>query len=165
MPMKNATPMTKADAPSIDVQIDSDGWPPAVRLAKLCNTSIGAAAMRLERPAHGEICVLFTDDARMRDFNDRFRGKAQPTNVLSFPAHGDVTDRLGDIALGRETVFREAEEKAIPVEDHVSHLVIYGFLHLQGLDHQTDTEAEAMEALEREALFDIGVADPYEARR
>lgn len=156
--------MTRPDLPVIDVQAASEGWANPDALAALCQTAIGAARQQLDRAITGEVCIRFTDDAEMAELNARFRDRASATNVLSFPAHGVSGDRLGDIALGRETVFREAEEKAIPVEDHVSHLVIHGYLHLQGLDHQTDTEAEAMEALERAALSELGIADPYEVR-
>ncbi|WP_420430334.1 rRNA maturation RNase YbeY [Hyphobacterium sp.] len=156
--------MTRNDLPVIDVQAGSEGWAKLDALTTLCETAIGAARQQLDQPVPGEVCIRFTDDAEMSELNARFRDRASPTNVLSFPAHRVAGGRLGDIALGRETVFREAEEKAIPVEDHVSHLVIHGFLHLQGLDHQTDTEAETMEALERAALLELGISDPYEVR-
>jgi apolipoprotein N-acyltransferase len=53
---------------------------------------------------------------------------------------------LGDIVLAAETVAREAALEDKPVENHITHLVIHGLLHLLGYDHETDTEAEAMEA-------------------
>lgn len=68
---------------------------------------------------------------------------------------------LGDIVLGYETVVREAETREISLADHISHLLIHGFYHLQGYDHETDAEAGAMEALERLALRDLGIDDPY----
>ena len=68
---------------------------------------------------------------------------------------------LGDIALAFETLAREADEAGVPLADHYRHLVAHGFLHLIGYDHQTDEEAERMEALERRVLARLGVADPY----
>jgi probable rRNA maturation factor len=162
--MSSAMPTKIAKTPMIDIQVNSEGWPAADQLATLCETAIAAAQAQLDPSIEGGICILFTNDAQMAELNAQFRDKARPTNVLSFPAHASATGQLGDIALGQETVFREAAEKAIPVENHVSHLIVHGFLHLQGLDHQTDTEAEAMESLERSALLDIGIADPYEVR-
>ena len=70
---------------------------------------------------------------------------------------------LGDIAIAYETLASEAEESGTAVSDHLSHLVVHGFLHLLGYDHHMDEEAERMERLERDILARIGVADPYAA--
>ncbi|WP_052464086.1 rRNA maturation RNase YbeY [Methyloceanibacter caenitepidi] len=127
------------------------------------------------KAAHCEVTVVLTDDAEIRDLNRTWRGKDEPTNVLSFPS-GDMPDAagafdddtqdgapvlLGDIVIALETTAAEAAEKAIPLSDHVSHLVVHGALHLLGFDHLDDTEAEQMEDLERQALASLGIADPY----
>ena len=112
-----------------------------------------------------EVSLLLADDTEIRALNDRWRGQDKPTNVLSFPAA--PADRLvaapalGDIALAFETLAREAEASGVPLADHYRHLVTHGFLHLIGYDHQTDEEAERMEALEKRILARLGVADPY----
>lgn len=144
----------------IAVVVDAVGWPEAAELESLCSEAIKAVPSATG-PIAGELCVLFADDAALQELNATFRNKNRPTNVLSFPVADRSGNRLGDIALGRETVFREAEEKAIPVNHHISHLVIHGALHLLGYDHQTETEAEEMEDLERTALKQLGIADPY----
>lgn len=71
---------------------------------------------------------------------------------------------LGDIVLAFETVRLEANEQGLNLSDHICHLVIHGYLHLQGYDHQTDDEAAIMEALERGALAAMGRHDPYGER-
>jgi probable rRNA maturation factor len=71
------------------------------------------------------------------------------------------TTSLGDIALAYETLAREAENLGVPLADHYRHLIAHGFLHLIGYDHQTDAEAERMEALETKILARLGAADPY----
>ena len=68
---------------------------------------------------------------------------------------------LGDIVLARETVAREAREEEKPFGDHLAHLVLHGFLHLVGYDHETDMEAERMEAAERRILAGLAIPDPY----
>lgn len=123
-----------------------------------------AAAGALEAEGgQGEIAVLLTDDARMQVLNRDFRGKDAPTNVLSFPAAGPDAAFLGDIALGLETLEREAGEQGKTLEDHLTHLVVHGVLHLLGYDHLESAEAETMEGLERQVLAGLGVADPYGA--
>jgi probable rRNA maturation factor len=68
---------------------------------------------------------------------------------------------LGDIALAEGTIRREALAENKSFEAHLTHLLVHGFLHLIGHDHEADAEAEAMEALERAILARLAIADPY----
>ena len=87
------------------------------------------------------------------------------TNVLSFPANPPPgtpgRQPLGDVALAFGTVAREAESESKTLADHATHLIVHGVLHLLGYDHETEAEAEIMEALEVETLARLGIADPY----
>jgi probable rRNA maturation factor len=119
-------------------------------------------------PARHEIGLLACDDARMAALNAEFRGKPQPTNVLSWPAFAGPAPEpgaepvfLGDLALGFETCAAEAAAAGIPLADHAAHLVVHGTLHLLGHDHAGDAEAAAMELLETNILASMGVANPY----
>ena len=116
--------------------------------------------------------LLFTSDAEVHALNREWRGKDEPTNVLSFPmlsreallslAAEAPPEMLGDIALAYETCAREAGEKRIPLEHHAAHLLVHGLLHLAGYDHETGPEdADAMEKLEIKALALMGIANPY----
>jgi probable rRNA maturation factor len=109
----------------------------------------------------GSLVVLLTDDATVQRLNRDFRGKDQPTNVLSFPAAPNPEDHLGDVALAYGVCAAEAVARGIPLADHLRHLTAHGVLHLLGYDHQIDSEAEVMEALEARILAGLGVADPY----
>jgi len=106
----------------------------------------------------GELSVVLSDDAHVQTLNRDYRNRDSATNVLSFPQPDPL---LGDIILARETLSREALEKGISFKDHLSHLVIHGWLHLQGFDHQTESEAQEMEALEIRALARLGIDNPY----
>jgi len=119
-----------------------------------------------------EVAVRLTDDAEVRTLNAQYRGKDKPTNVLSFPmvqhdlldalSNGDDGEALlGDIVLAAETVAREAADKGIGTEAHATHLIVHGTLHLLGYDHETDSDAEHMEAIERDALARLSLPDPY----
>jgi probable rRNA maturation factor len=68
---------------------------------------------------------------------------------------------LGDIVLAAETILREAAELGINPRHHLQHLVVHGLLHLLGYDHQSEAEAEPMEALEVEILAGLGIPNPY----
>ena len=125
------------------------------------------AAMRIAKPkitGAAEISVVLTSDIEQRVLNRDYRGIDKPTNVLSFPQiepHAPVSGLLGDIILARETVEREAAEEGKSLADHVSHLVVHGFLHVLGYDHIAEDEALHMEGLETQILATLGIADPY----
>lgn len=131
-------------------------------------------------PAEGfAISLMGCDDARIAELNGDFRGKPQPTNVLSWPSEelgadcageapelpepgaADDPESLGDIAIAWETCAREAEEQGKPMADHVTHLIVHGVLHLLGYDHVEDVDAALMETLEVRILASLGVSDPY----
>jgi probable rRNA maturation factor len=158
MPSAARRPQT---APAIDIVVESPFWRNEPNAAAVIRRAIGAAAeMADEISQPSELAVMLCDDAAMRELNTRWRGRAEPTNVLSFPAAGR-TEALGDIAIAYETTAREAEAEGKPFADHLAHLAVHGFLHLLGYDHQSEAEAVAMERLEAAILARLGVADPY----
>ena len=69
---------------------------------------------------------------------------------------------MGDIVLALETVMREAKEQKKSFEEHLTHLLIHGTLHLSGYDHILDEEAKVMESLEIEKVTSLGFKNPYE---
>ena len=156
----------------IEISIESGDWPSEDELRGLAEAAVAATLEALggsvlppplsgQSPA--ELSILFTDDAAVQRLNRDYRGKDKPTNVLSFPQSGGPL--LGDIVLAWETVSREAGLAEEPLKAHMAHLILHGFLHLLGYDHEADEEAEEMEALERAALRRMGIADPYSAAR
>ena len=102
-----------------------------------------------ERPF--EISVRLSGDEEVRALNAQWRGKDKPTNVLSFPMldSDDLHSAnvagpellLGDIILARGICEAEAAEKGIPVDQHASHLLVHGTLHLLGYDHLDEAAA------------------------
>lgn len=146
----------------LDLRVEVPDWRSIETLDHLCQTALDAAAA-LET-ASGEVSLLLTDDAEMQSLNAAWRGKDKPTDVLSFPADPIDAPFLGDIAVGAGIATRDAETQGKPLSDHLRHLVIHGFLHLLGHDHEEDTQAVEMEALERQALASLGLPDPYRFR-
>lgn len=116
--------------------------------------------------------VALSSNAAVQRLNAAYRGKDAPTNVLSFPAPSSAPGvtaegprELGDVVLALETLISEAEASGIPREHHFQHLLIHGVLHLMGFDHESEAEAERMEALETMLLARLGIADPYAEAR
>ena len=161
--------------PDLDLQIsvEDDRWPDEEQLNTLCERVLGAAAQTLatdeKQPFPKQACevsLVFTDDAAIREINAEWRGKDKATNVLSFPAFPVTPGKmpgpmLGDIVIARETLEREAQELEKSFEDHLTHLMVHGFLHLFGYDHIEKHEAEKMESLETRILAGLGLSDPY----
>ncbi|MFL9840553.1 rRNA maturation RNase YbeY [Sphingomonas sp. ST-64] len=163
----------------LDVAVQAEpGWPDLDWDALALKGATAAVAQTpfgelVRADAVIEIAVRLTDDAEVHQLNAQYRKKDKPTNVLSFPMiepdliesltqnsdDGEVL--LGDIILASGVCATEAEEKGISVEHHATHLIVHGVLHLLGYDHQGDSEAEAMESMERAALATLGIPDPY----
>ena len=149
----------------IDIMVASDEWRAVDDLDRLVRSCIAATIAGTGAPlaAVCEVSLNFCDDPEIRSLNARWRGKDAPTNVLSFPTPGPTETRplLGDIVIAFETVAREAHAQEKSLEDHTRHMVVHGFLHLLGYDHERVEEAEEMEALERRIAASLGMNDPY----
>ena len=138
---------------NVDVQGRVSGSPPPARVRKLLTQ-----ASRATRSGAGEVSVLFCADARMRRLNRRYRGKDRSTDVLAFPAGEGGNGFLGDIVISIPYAGREARRRSDSRAREVDRLLLHGFLHLMGYDHETD-DGE-MEALERRLRRRLRIADP-----
>ena len=168
--------------PLVDVVIEDARWE-AFGLTALAARACAAtmAHLRLGRDGYS-VVLLGCDDARIAALNSDFRGKPQPTNVLSWPSEergadapgqeptlpepgaADDPEELGDMAIAWETCACEAEAQGKPMADHVTHLIVHGLLHCLGYDHIHDADAAVMERHEVEILATLGLSDPYLAR-
>ena len=123
-----------------------------------------------DRPV--EISITLTSDEHVRALNAKWRGKDKPTNVLSFPmadeldfTRANITGAellLGDIILAHGVCEAEAADKGVSIDQHATHLIVHGTLHLLGYDHNDERDAADMEVREVRALARLGVASPYE---
>lgn len=169
------------DEPLVDLIVEAPGWKAALPdlhavATRAAELALGAADLD---PAGFSVSLLACDNARIAALNAGFRGRAAPTNVLSWPAFplapagpgarpprppgSSAAGRmpLGDVAIALETVVREAEDRRLPLKNHTMHLILHGCLHLLGYDHERPEDAELMEDLERRALARAGIPDPY----
>lgn len=159
----------------MQLEIDiEDPWPADTDWADLAERALDALAQVAPELANERLItsVLFTSDEEVHVLNREWRAKDKPTNVLSFPMlerdalldldEDGPPEMLGDIALAAETCIREASDKNVSIQEHATHLIVHGLLHLAGLDHEiSEADAIAMEALETKALAILGIADPY----
>lgn len=158
----------------IQISVEEGAWPSEARLLEISDRVLGAAARFLQvsegqpfpKTGAPEVSLVFTNDDAIRGINAEWRSQDKPTNVLSFPAFPLMPGKmpgpmLGDIIFAEETLAREAGELGKSFDDHLTHLMVHGFLHLFGYDHMDDEEAEKMEGLETRILAELGLSDPY----
>ena len=162
----------------MQIDIDIENWPaPGTQWGEWESLveQVATAAHQSEALLACErlvVSILFTGDEEVHALNREWRNRDKPTNVLSFPMleRAELAElgeegppvMLGDIALAYETCAREALDKGVPLEHHAAHLIVHGLLHLAGHDHvESDTQAEAMEALEIAILAKLAIPDPY----
>ena len=141
-----------------------------VRWAELARRVLTARKVKGET----EVSLLFVDEEAMAKLNEQFLNQSGPTDVLAFPIEDEPgpTGRspdfggtgpgtsaepggltlLGDVVICPVVAARNAEAHGVPLDDEVALLVVHGLLHLLGMDHEAEAEAERMEALERQLL-------------
>ena len=154
---------------NIDISIESPDWA-ALPDAQAIAAAAAAAALASETEAI-ELSLVLSSDDFVGALNRDYRGRDEPTNVLSFPGERPRQSApemgrpvlLGDVVVAFGVARREADadDRGISLADHLSHLVIHGVLHLLGHDHQNAAEAEVMEGLEVRLLSGLGINDPY----
>ena len=144
----------------------------AMRLVRLAQSVLEAQGVK----ADSELWMLFVDEEAMSELNKRFLGKEGPTDVLAFPIDdddvveggrspdslgpgagvdledSDPPNLLGDVVVCPAVAARNAPNHAGTYDDEMALLVVHGILHILGMDHLDDGEAEAMEQRERELL-------------
>ena len=114
------------------------------------------AALRVDT----EVTIRIVDESEGRALNLAYRAKDYATNVLTFPLT-EEPHLMGDIVICAPVVAAEAIAQNKPLTAHYAHLTVHGMLHLCGFDHETEAQAELMEAIEIQILAKLGYANPY----
>jgi len=151
MPLKNEL--------SADILINFSSWEKHPGLKELIKIAIKQTVSNVDIKGYNEISILLTSDTQVEQLNRQYRSINQPTNVLSFPSE---KPHLGDIILSYEYIQKELINLNKKFEEHISHLIIHGTLHLYGFDHENDKNAVTMENMERHIMSELGYNDPYE---
>ncbi len=146
----------------VQIVLDSPGLPGEDQLRRWAE----AALAQTGHTQDIELVIRLVNEAESASLNETYRHKQGPTNVLSFPFEpppglDQPQGLLGDVVICAPVVAREAVVQGKDPESHWAHMVAHGVLHLLGHDHQQESQAEAMEALEIRILADLGYPDPY----
>jgi len=139
--------------------IDLTTVPTEVMFSQWANNAYGDVS---QKPS--DVTIRLSTEQEIQQLNAQYRNKNKPTNVLSFPVDLEPEldlPLLGDVIVCHSVLVTEAKQQGKRLHDHYAHMVTHGILHLCGYDHQSDEQANIMEALETRLLARIGVADPY----
>ena len=160
---------------TVDVVIEDARWE-SLDLTQIANQAFLETLLLLDLlPINFTCCVFACDNKKIKQLNNKFRGKNCPTNVLSFPTSlenyevisslkptkADNPHELGDIAIAFEICQKEDTKSQIKFEYHVYHLIIHSVLHLLGFDHEEEENASKMEKIEVQVLAKLGINNPY----
>jgi len=146
----------------IDVEVNSS----STKIPSIENIELWiSTALQSDELNQAEVSVYIVDETEGQELNAQYRGKNNPTNVLSFPA--DIPDEvgvplLGDLVICAPVVEREAQEQGKTLDAHWAHMLVHGTLHLLGYDHIEDDEADVMEALETRLITQLNFPAPYD---
>lgn len=148
----------------IDINIDDDRWNNDFdpKIEKTIFVALNELNAQIIQPI--EISILLSNDEKQQQLNLKWRNKDKSTNVLSFPQiapFAPLSGLLGDISFAYETIISECEQLNIEFEQHFTHLLVHGFLHLLGYDHQNERSAKIMEDKEIKILKLLGIGNPY----
>ena len=132
----------------VDVRTSASGAPPPARVRRILGKAAAATGRRKR-----EVSVLFCGDRRMAALNRRWRRKNRPTDVLAFPSGENGERFLGDIVISVPYATRQAARRGDSASREMDRLLVHGYLHLLGYDHETDDgEMDLLEAKLRKLL-------------
>jgi len=163
---------------NLDLTFEDTRWT-ALPLQRLADGAAETTLSHLRIDANTcGLSLLACSDARITQLNAGFRNRDTATNVLSWPTKELAAAQdgakpappapdfageteLGDIAIAWETCNTEARDAGLPMDNHVTHLLVHATLHLLGYDHIRDKDATLMMQNEIEILGKLGISNPY----
>jgi len=148
---------------SLAVQYASEATslPTRPQFRRWVGAALSPSPSGIEVGVRAQITLRIVDEPEGQALNRDYRGKDYATNVLTF-AYGEEGGALaGDIVLCAPVVEKEALEQDKALLAHYAHLTVHGVLHMLGYEHETDADANRMEALEVDILRRLGFNSPY----
>ena len=113
------------------------------------------------------LTIRLSNDKDVKAFNLKWKGINKPTNILSFLNDDKVFSfennmiYLGDIVISYDTLLKEVKNKKIDFQDHLSHILIHGILHLKGYTHEKEEDTRLMQNEEKRLLKNLNIKNPY----
>ena len=159
---------------NIDFEVQDPAWPDLAAISLKTSKAVFKKLEIDKLASHIEFSIILTDNKSIQKINLQYRDKDAATNTLSFPAQDIIANKLdnlqildgflslGDIIFAYKVIEDEAIRDGKTFENHFTHLLIHGILHLVGYDHINDQEALEMESLEIDILANLNIKSPYQ---
>ena len=113
------------------------------------------------------LTIRLSNDIDIQVFNLKWKGINKPTNILSFLNNDQIFSfennmkYLGDIIISYDTLLKEVKSRKINFQDHLSHILIHGILHLKGYTHDKEKDTRMMQNEEKRILKNLNIKSPY----
>ncbi len=136
-----------------------------IKIRKIARKVIKIDDLNFKKNNFYNINLVFVDDKNIKKMNKQFRKKNKTTDVLTFVNSNKNTKKIKefycDIFFSAETIKKDAKKNIINYYDHITHLMIHCFLHVNGYDHKKEIDFIKMRNLETKILMKFGLESPY----
>ena len=123
--------------------------------------------LKIAKISRDGLTIRLSNDEDLKAFNLKWRGFDKPTNILTFLNDDNIFSfennmiYLGDIVISYDTLLKEVKNKKIDLQDHLSHILIHGILHLKGFTHDKEEDTRLMQNEEKRLLKNLNIKNPY----
>ena len=123
--------------------------------------------LKATKAQRDKLTIRLSNDKEVKAFNLKWKGINKSTNILSFLNSDQVFSSennmvyLGDIIISYDTLIKEVKVRKIDFQDHLSHILIHGILHLKGYTHDKEKDTRIMQNEERSLLKNLNIKNPY----
>ena len=123
--------------------------------------------IRATKTQRNGLTIRLSNDKDIKVFNLKWKGINKPTNILSFLNNDNFFSfennmiYLGDIIISYDTLLKEVKSRRIDFQDHLSHILIHGILHLKGYTHDKEEDTRLMQSEEKRLLKNLNIKNPY----
>ena len=133
---------------------------------KITDITTVRSVLRVTKVRANGLSIRLSNDKEIKAFNFKWKGVDKPTNILSFINNDKVFLKnnliyLGDIIISYDTLLKEVKNKKIDLQDHLSHILIHGILHLKGYTHDYEEDTRLMQNEEKRLLKNLNIKNPY----
>ena len=123
--------------------------------------------LKATKAQRDKLTIRLSNDKEVKAFNLKWKGINKSTNILSFLNNDQVFSSennmvyLGDIIISYDTLIKEVKVRKIDFQDHLSHILIHGILHLKGYTHDKEKDTRIMQNEEKRLLKNLNIKNPY----
>ena len=138
-----------------------------IRIKKIVNNILKINTLGFKNNRYYFLNLIFLDDKSIKNINKKYRNKNKATDVLTFVKslknnkNKNKNEVYCDIFFSAETIKKDTKKNLLDFYDHITHLIIHCFLHVNGYDHKKDSDFLKMRSLEEKILMKLDIKSPY----